>query len=132
MVVVQAQQQGVGDLTSVEYCLGDVVDAEDFVGLLPVNPVTVLEALVVETRIRVRGEAPATECADELIVDVGVAGVLLERPDVVECVGQFVAQGVLVPIIEVETGLTVEAVARDLAVGVWQYRADCRQALGGG
>ncbi|MNE65641.1 hypothetical protein D3C80_1611390 [compost metagenome] len=60
------------------------------------------------------------------VVDIGIARVLLERPDLVQLVGNLIAEGVLLTVIGCVAGLTNEAVAVDSAVGVGQYRAPHR------
>lgn len=66
----------------------------------------------------------------EAVIDVGVARVLAQAPDIVDLVGQLVAEDVLFTVVGVEPGLADEGVAIELAVGVLEYRAHCRQALG--
>ncbi|MNZ65144.1 hypothetical protein D3C78_833300 [compost metagenome] len=130
MVVVHAQQHGVVQLRGLEFGLRGAIDAVHLVGLRPVHAKAGLVAVIFQTGGRIGDIGVAVQWRDVPVVEVGVAGALLEGPDVVELVGHVIADHELLTIVLVQARFTEEQVAADLAVRGVEHRACCRQALG--
>ena len=130
VVVIQADDQGVLERPGVELGLGDVIHPQHLVVLLPVDAITGHVALVIGPGQRVGDKAVAVQRRAVMVVDIGVAHVLLEGPDLIQAMGQLIAEHELFAVIGVDPRLAEEQVAADLAVDRGHQGADARQALG--
>ncbi len=130
VVVVNTDQRGVIDRAGLEFGLGHVVHAEGLVGLRPVHAIARGIASVIGTGVRVGYESVTVQWRHVLVVEIGVAGVLLEGPDIVEFVAELIAEHELVAVVGVQPRLADEGAALDPPVGRTEHRAVGRQALG--